>query len=126
VAAVLAGFIIGLLVSFARPSPTVAVAQAGPARFAIGPACLPPGATVIGPAGVRRQITIGPAGVRRQITIGPAGLPPGAVVVGPAAVHGVVACPAGPVRVFLPGGASKVSWRFVQPPVPAGAQVPAS
>ncbi len=41
VAAVLAGVIIGLLAGLARSSPTVAVARAGPARFAIGPARVP-------------------------------------------------------------------------------------
>jgi len=119
VAAVLAGVIIGLLVGFARSSPTVSVAQAGPARFTIGP------------NGVQRQVIIGPNGASRQIVIGPAGLPPGAVVVGPAGAPGqVVACPpgvaTGPVRVFLPAVPAKVSWRFVQLPAAAGAQIPAS
>ncbi len=128
VAAVLAGVIIGLLVGFAQ-SPTMPVAQAGPARFSIGPAGLPPGATVFGP-GVQRQIVIGPNGAQRQIVL-PAGLPPGAVVVGPAGAPGqVVACPpgvaTGPVRVFLPAVPARVSWRFVQLPAAARAQIPAS
>jgi hypothetical protein len=151
VAAVLAGVIIGLLVGFARSSPTVSVAQAGPARFTIGPAGLPgavagPGRVqrrivigpngiqrqvIIGPNGASRQIVIGPNGASRQIVIGPAGLPPGAVIVGPAGASGqVVACPpgvaTGPVRVFLPAVPAKVSWRFVRLPAAAGAQIPAS
>jgi hypothetical protein len=100
VAAVLAGVIIGLLVSFARTSPTVAVTQAGPARFGIGPAGLPPGARVFGPAGVHRQIVIGPAGVQREVIIGPAGVQR-EVIIGPAGVHRqVIVCPPG-----LPAGA---------------------
>jgi hypothetical protein len=151
VAAVLAGVIIGLLVSFARSSPTVTVTQAGPARFAIGRAGLPPGATMFGPAGMPRQIIIGPAGVPRQIISGPAGVPrqvivcpPGlharAVIVGPAGQPGRVivigppgsgppqrqVLPTGPVRVFLPAGPAKVSWRIVRLPAAAGAQIPAS
>jgi hypothetical protein len=128
VAAVLAGVIIGLLVEFAQSSPTVSVAPGGPARFSIGAAGLPPGA--MGGPGIQRQIVIGPNGVQRQIVL-PAGLPPGAVAVGPAGRPGqVVACPpgvaTGPVRVFLPAVPAKVSWRFVQLPARAGAQIPAS
>jgi hypothetical protein len=150
VAAVLAGVIIGLSVSFARSSPTVTVTQGGPARFAIGPAGLPPGATVLGPAGAQRQIVIGPAGAQRQIVIGPAGaqhqvivcpagLPAGAVIIGPAGqpARAIVigppgsgpprqVLPSGPVRVFLPGAPAKVSWRVVRPPAAAGTQFPAS
>jgi hypothetical protein len=129
VAAVLAGIIIGLLVGFARSSPAVSVAQAGPARFSIGAAALPPGA-MAGLGGGQRQIVTGPAGVSRQIIL-PAALAPGAVIVGPAGAPGkVAACPpgvaTGPVRVFLPAVPARVSWRFVQLPAAAGAQLPAS
>jgi len=140
VAAVLAGVVIGLLAGVARPAPTVSVAQAGPARFTIGSAGLPPGATVIGPAGVHRQIVIGPAGVHRQITIGPAGLPPGATVIGPAGVSRqivigpagmpgqIVACPAGlPARAIVIGPpGSGASRQTVLPTGPVRVYLPAA
>jgi hypothetical protein len=129
---VLAGVIIGLLVSFARTSPTVAVTQAGPARFAIGAAGLPPGATVFGPAGVRRQIVIGPAGVQREIIIGPSGIqreivigPAGVqrqIVIGPAGVpRQVIVCPAGlPAKAAIIGPAGQPARVIVIGPPGSG------
>lgn len=155
VAAVLAGVIIGLSVSLARWSPTVAVAPAGAVRqFTIGPAGLPPGAAVVGPAGgAQHAVVVGPAGLPGGVVVfGPAGKavvagPPGkAVVVGPAGLpaRAIVVCrPAGwltqlvppgvPVRVFLPGSPPRVRWWFVhgqqvrvQIPARAQVQIPAS
>ncbi len=152
VAAVLAGVVIGLSVSLARSSPTVAVAPAGAVRqFTIGPAGLPPGAAVVGPAGgPQHAVAVGPAGLPggvvvfgpagKAVAFGPVGLPARAIVVCPPAGRLTQLAPPGvPVRVFLPGSPPQVRWWFVhgepvrvqvpawaQVQVPARAQIPAS
>jgi hypothetical protein len=128
VAAVLAGVVIGLSVSFARTSPTVVVGPAGAVRqFFIGPAG--------GPAGPGRQFTISPAGgpAERiwQFVIGPAGGTPPTVVgpfggagqplvIGPAGLprHIVAGCPPGlpPQAVVIGPGGQPVRAIVIGPP----------
>jgi hypothetical protein len=125
VAAVLAGVVIGLLIGLARPSPTVAVSGAV-RQFTIGPAGLPPGATVVGPVGPARHVTVfcGAGGPLHAVIIGPGGamgwnvsiVPPGK---GP--LRQLV--PPGPVRVYLPSVPPIISWEYLrgqQVRLPAG------
>jgi hypothetical protein len=139
VAAVLAGVIIGLLVGFARSSPAVSVAQAGPARFTIGPAGLPgavagQGQVIIGPNGLQRQVIIGPNGVQRQVIIGPNGVqrqviigPNGAsrqIVIGPnGASRQIVIGPAGLPPGAVIGPAGLPPGAVIVGPVEASGQV---
>jgi hypothetical protein len=112
VAALLAGVLIGLSVSFARSTSTVAVVPAGAARqFTIGPAGVGPGAAhqiVVGPGGAARQIVVGPGGAAGQTVVGPGGPPGKVIVVGPGGMprKAVVFGPGGVPRkavVFGPG-----------------------
>ena len=127
VAAVLAGVIIGLLVGLGRPVQTVAVS--GVARqFTIGPAGLPPGATVVGPFGPARHITVFcGAGMPLHAVIIGGGQPGWSVsITRPGKLPMRQLVPPGAVRVWLPYVPPIISWEYVrgqQVKLPAGVPV---